>query len=402
MSLLLKESHALEVNATEKPVRPPRKWIAAFIQILPTYLAVHMALALLTLFTPLFLLNDFSVNALSLHTLAQSWNRWDTGQYAAIAQNGYDGAWRTAFFPLFPLLERAGSFALHSPFLAGIVISNCSNLLMLVAFYQLVKEDFGHHQACRAILYISIFPSAFFFAASYTESLFLCLALISFYQIRHGHWWLAGIFGFMACLTRSAGIFLLFPFVYEYLRIQGLKRIRFDILAIALVPLGLTTYSAYCLLRFGDALAWEHAQAVWFHQFMMPWQTLWITLKAIKHGPGLLSFQTLHNLLDLLSIVFALIMTGLLVLGLWRLHREHLAYAVWSVPLALFLLSVPIIGTSLLPLQSFPRFMLEIFPVFIVAGGLGKHRWFHESYVLVSGSLFFLSCLVFLTGHWMV
>jgi 4-amino-4-deoxy-L-arabinose transferase-like glycosyltransferase len=57
---------------------------------------------------------------------------------------------------------------------------------MLMVPYQLVREDFGSEIAERAVLYLAIFPTAFFFAAAYNESLFLCLALLSFYYMRHG------------------------------------------------------------------------------------------------------------------------------------------------------------------------------------------------------------------------
>lgn len=405
MTMLVEERSVVPIAFSERTRSFYEEWIAALVQVTPVYLAIHTALALLTLFAPLFTLNDFSVNNLPLHTLMQEWNRWDTGHYTAIAIHGYDGAWRTAFFPLFPLLERIGTLIFHDPFTVGLVIANLANLGLLMVLFQLIKEDFGHHRARNAVLYLSIFPSAFFFAAAYTESLFLFLALLSFYQMRRSRWWLAGLCGFFACITRSTGIFLVLPFVYEYLRLHSfsLKRIRLDVLALALIPTGLLVYSVYCQWKFRDALAWEHAQAVWYHQLMPPWKTLYLVVHTIRHGtPGLLSFQALHNLLDLLSIFFVLAMIALMFVGSTKLSREHMAYGVWSVPLVLFLLSVPVIGTPLLPLQSFPRFMLEIFPVFLVAGGLGEHRWFHESYVLVSGSLFFLSSLLFLTGHWMV
>lgn len=406
MATLLKDNSMTLTDLSMKPVTFREKWITALAQVASTYFAVHAALALLTLFAPLFLLDNFSTNSLPLlHTFKQEWLQWDTAHYMGIAQNGYDRHWRAAFFPLYPLLERIGSFAVHSPFLVGLVVSNIANLGLLMVLYQLVKEDFGHHRARNAVLYLSIFPSAFFFAAAYTESLFLLLTLLSFYQIRHGRWWLAGFFGFFACLTRSTGIFLALPFVYEYLRTRGfsLKQIRLDIIALAMIPSGLIAFSVYCQWWLGDFLAWDHAQATWHHQLMAPWETLYLTIHTIRHGtPGLLSFQALHNLLDLSLILFVLVMVALMFIGPARLHREHMAYAVWAVPLVLFVLSVPIVWTPLLPLQSFPRFMLEAFPAFVIAGGIGRHRWFHEGYVLVSGSLFFLSCLLFLTGHWMV
>lgn len=380
-------------------------WLAALKSVLPVYTAVHIVFALLTLFAPLFLLNDFSSKNLRVATIWQSWNRWDTGHYTTIATKGYDGAWRTAFFPLFPFLEHIGAFITHNPFIAGLIISAIANLILLIVLYQLVKDDFGHEQAYKTVLYLSIFPSAFFFASAYTESVFLCFLLLSFYSLRKGQWVVAGLFGFFACLTRSAGIFLLLPFCVEYMRQHEWRwqKIRWSVVSIALVPAGLASYSLYCYRRFHDALSWSHAQTVWSHQFLFPWDTLLTTLRSIKNGPGVLSFPSLHNLLDLSSILGVIALLILLFVGPQRLRKEHIAYTIYAVFLGLFLLCFPVMGDHPIPLQSVPRYMLEVFPIFIVAAAIGNtYRWFHSGYVLIASSLLAISCLLFLTGHWMI
>src|SRR5579864_6028672 len=152
-------SEADHVDMPSVNTRGEHKWLTAFQQVLPIYLIVHVVFLVLTFFSALFILKDFSNNALPIRSLLQSWNRWDSGHYAAIATQGYDGAWRTAFFPLFPLLEHVGAFLTHDPFLAGLVLSNITDLLFLIVLYQLVREDFGDKQAQRCVLYLSIFPS---------------------------------------------------------------------------------------------------------------------------------------------------------------------------------------------------------------------------------------------------
>src|SRR5437763_4027888 len=193
-------------------------WFNAFKQVLPVYILLHLAFLILTYLSALFIIGNFSPRTLRISTLWLAWFRWDSGHFTAIASNGYDAAWRTAFFPLFPLLERGVAFLTHDPFIAGLIISNLAGLAMLVVLYRLVEEDFDGERAYRTVLYLSVFPTAFFFAAAYNESLFLFFALLSFYYMRRGSWWLAGLCGFLASLTRSAGLFLLLPFLYEYLR----------------------------------------------------------------------------------------------------------------------------------------------------------------------------------------
>src|SRR5215469_10384419 len=105
-----------------------RTWLHATWQVLPIYLAVHLAFLILTYCATLFTLGNFSTNFLSLHSLLDSWLRWDTGHYMRIAMHGYEHPWTFAFFPLFPLLERGMAFLTHDAFIAGLLISNIAGL----------------------------------------------------------------------------------------------------------------------------------------------------------------------------------------------------------------------------------------------------------------------------------
>jgi Gpi18-like mannosyltransferase len=157
----------------------------------------------------------------------------------------------TAFFPLYPLLMRALMIATHNnALIAGLLISDISGFVALLMLYQLVREDFDQERARLTVLYLAIFPTAFFLMAAYNEALFLCLSLLSFYYIRHRRWWLAGLFGFCASLTRSAGLFLLVPFAYEYLRQCQFQpaRIRWDVISGVLIPVGIAVFAVYCYI----------------------------------------------------------------------------------------------------------------------------------------------------------
>src|SRR5436190_3712419 len=212
------------------------KWFIAFKQICPIYIGVHLAFFVTSALSVLFVHTDFDWNNSPLQTLWQSWNRWDTGNLRAIAQKGYAEISLTAFFPFYPLVMKGFAHFIHGHYLVvGLLISNVALLVISVVLYQLVLEDFDQERASRTVLYISVFPTAFFLASAYNESLFLCLVLLSFYQLRHGRWWLAGLFGLFASLTRSAGLFLIIPFCYEYLQQHQfrLRTIRLDAISMA-------------------------------------------------------------------------------------------------------------------------------------------------------------------------
>ena len=394
------------------------RWYTAFKGILPVYIAVHLAFAVATFFSFLFLFPDSSTNAKPLRSLLGLWSRKDTGHYIWIALHGYTQAYRTAFFPLYPLLERYLMAVTRNPFAAGLLISNLAGLVLLAVLYRLVLEDFDREHAYRTILYLSVFPTAFFLAAAYNESLFLCLSLLSFYHIRHGHWWLAGLFGFLASLTRSAGLLLILPFCYEYLRqhndntrtslqrvkkvLYMLKAIRFDVLGGILIPAGLVLFALYCYMQFGDPLSFSHAQTYWHRQLQPPWHGIVSSINVIIHSRGLISFPSIRTVYELGSDLFVFALLILSFVGPWRFPRNLWAYSLYSAIFFLFLQLFPVNTMfTMFPLGSLPRFVLELFPAFIVLAGVGKNRSFHVTYLMVSSSMLFLLLVVFLIGTWL-
>ncbi|GHO68501.1 hypothetical protein KSC_073930 [Ktedonobacter sp. SOSP1-52] len=380
-------------------------WYQAAREVVPLYLALHVAFFVGTCYSLLYTLTDFSWRAASWPVLAHSWEHWDSLYYEHIAIQGYSQIEHSAFFPLYPLLIRLTRPIIPSPYLAGTVIAHLAWFVLLMVFYRLVQEDFVFAStpglARRSVLYLSLFPTAFFFGTVYTESLFLCLALLSFYAMRKKHWWWAGLFGFAASLTRSAGILLLLPFCYEYLQHSRFRprRLRPDGLSAGLFVLGPGLYAFYCYHKFGDWLAFSHVQArVWTRLPELPWFATLRAFQAIQTGPGLLSFQGLRNVLDLSCNLFVL---GALLLGLvgpWRFSRRHTSYLLFGIALFLFIQLLPVVGDF--PLQSFPRYLLMDFPAFIILANIGQSRAFHLHYLLISGCLLFLLLTQFVTGRW--
>ena len=380
-------------------------WYDALKNAFPVYFAVHLASFVITCLAVLFTMRDFWWGAKPLYTLWQSWHRWDTGVFTTIALHGYRMPQDSAFFPLYPLLERVLMPLFHNnPFLPGLLIANVADLGLLIVLYRLVKEDFNVQRAERTILYLSIFPTAFFLIAAYNESLFLFLSLLSFYQMRHSRWWLAGLFGIFACLTRSAGLLLLIPFCYEYLRQHEfkLRNIRFDVVSSILIPVGVGIFAIYCYFQFHDLLAFSHAQAHWQRNLQAPWDGILFSINAITHSRGFLGFTTLRNLTDLVPDLLFLALVILLFVGPWKLLRQLWAYGFYAVALYIFFQLFPDGGTGLFPLESISRFMLEIFPGFIILAALGKNRAFNLSYLMVSSAVFFFLLTQFLTDHWVI
>lgn len=378
-------------------------WLDAFKQVLPIYLATHLAFLALTYLASLFTIPNFSGSGKALHlsTLLHSWDRWDSGQFTHIAMYGYNAPYHMAFFPLFPLLERALAIVVRDPFVAGLIISNLAALGVFMVLYRLVTEDFGAEQAWRSVLYLAVFPTAFFFVVAYNESLFVFFTLLSFYYMRKGHWWLAGLAALFASLTRSIAVCLFIPFAYEYLRQHDfqLRKIRFDVLSAAGIVGGVIIFGIYGYLTFHDFLAFSHAQAVWQRQLSPPWLIFWEAYGIIKHNP-ILSFDSIHTVIDLSATLFILVILVLFFVGPWKLAREHWSYALYAVALYLFVIIVPESGRY--PLSSLARFMIEIFPAFVVLAAMGQKRNFNLYYLSICLPLLAFLLLQWLTGGWIV
>ena len=66
----------------------------------------------------------------------------------------------------------------------------------------------------------------------------------------------------------------------------------------------------------------------------------------------------------------------------------------------LFILLFPVAGGF--PLAALSRYVLEVFPAFIVLAAIGKSRQFNLYYVTVSSTLLAFMLLQFLTGYWII
>ena len=176
------------------------------------------------------------------HNAIDATERQDAVWYLRLADRGWsDDDPSAAFFPLYPLTVRVVSWVLPGDDLfAAILVSNAAFLGALLALFALTTEAFGTKIARRAIVVTAIFPTAFFFLAPYTESLFLFLTVLAFREARHDRWSGVAVFGGLAALTRSAGILLIPALAFDALRGAGGRALGArlaGVAAIAIAPL---------------------------------------------------------------------------------------------------------------------------------------------------------------------
>jgi Gpi18-like mannosyltransferase len=330
------------------------------------------------------------------HNLFTSWERFDALWYLRIADGGYaSGDGTAAFFPLYPLAIRALSFAMGGrPFAAGLLVSNAAFLGALILFYLLGRADVSDSTARRAVLYLSVFPSAFFLVAPYSESLFLLLTLLAFWGARRGRWEVAGIAGLLAALTRSVGLLLVVPLLAEAIH-QALasRPRRWPIRALvwsAAPAFGTALYLRYWQVVSGDFLAPLHQQASWQRELTNPAGTLASGTREAFRWIG--QYSGGYHLLDWLIAVPVVLAAGYAVV---RFRPSYGLYAVASIVVPLTFIF------SGRPLMSFPRFALTVFPVFwAFAVWTSRTLWRHEAFVAVSAALLGLMTLLFVNWYY--
>lgn len=364
------------------------------------FLATRLVLVLVTYVSYILLTaHQYSTNGVDVVAFFTSWNRWDAANYVRIAEFGYQTQFDVAFFPLFPLLISilGHPFGHWGYLIAGTLISNAALLGALFVMYQLVADREGDQVARRILLYLCIFPTAFFFFAPYNESLFLFLTAATFLAMRRQRWWLAGLLGFLAALTRSAGVFLVVPYLYELWVSQVDRRtMLLRLLPIGLIPLGTALYCIYCWQIRGNPIAFATLQYHWGRQLSWPWQGIWQALFQIFWQQPFGSFYEVHALLDLSATVAFLALT---IVG-WRKLRT--SYNLWLLLLVVYTLLSPSISKED-PLISNQRFILEMFPVFITLASLSiKHPRLHQALYILFPALLATLSILFITNHWMV
>ena len=396
-------------------------WWRTTLAILPVFVITRIVFLLLTYFGGvLFSLSNYSYTIIPLHQILYNWNRWDALRFTTIAAQGYPALDYAAFFPLFPALSHALSVIIHKDtVVSGILLSNLAFLGTMIVLYRLVETEMDAETANRTTLYLAIFPTALFFFAGYNESLFLFFMLLCFYTLRRGSWWLAGLFGGLAALSRSIGLLLFVIFFYEFLRLRlpDLRQAWNDkqviralpalvgLLPSLLIPLGLGVYMLGLRTRFGDPLAFTHAQVHWREGLSAPWVAPLLTLKFIVRQP-LMTFYVVHNIIDLSAFVLFAVLVVLSFVGPVRLRRDQWSFGFFALIALIYSVLFPgiphIVGLAYDPLPSMQRFVLELFVCFIILARLGRRPSFHLGYLLLSLPLLAFFTLQFLTGHWTI
>jgi Mannosyltransferase (PIG-V) len=337
--------------------------------------------------------------------------RWDSAWYLRIADSGYgDSTARAAFFPLYPLLIRGVATVLGGSngalLVAAYLVSLAAFLGALTLLHRLTELELGRRLARPTLLLLALFPAAVYFGAPYSESLFLLLAVGTFYAARTGRWTWAGGCAGLASATRSAGLLLLLPLALIWWDSRP-RRAR-DAAWLALAPAGIAAYAAWLGIAEGDAFRFLDVQDAWSRELTIPLAGAWDGLVAAVDGVRQLASgsrspvyfeQAAGDPFRIAAINVMLFATLVFAVAacIGVLRRLPRAYGVWVAASLVLPLTFPVTPQ---PLMSLPRFVAVLFPVFMWLAIVSDERRSTDVVVAVSALGLGLFTAQYATWHW--
>jgi hypothetical protein len=330
--------------------------------------------------------------------------RYDSAWYLDIVEHGYGPPpppglkSSRAFFPLYPMVVRALLQVLPvNRFVAGQVVSIACFFGAGLLFAAEGRRRLGEGRSRQALIFLLLYPTAFFLMAMYSESLFLLLSLIAFREAGRNRPATAAVFGLLAGLTRPAALALALPLAIETFRVArspdpaGGARGR-AVFRAGLV--GVTPAAGFLLWVFVSG--WVAGEPGLFFRIQEAWNRGASPLEGLRRFAEGLPARIARGdarenpafLLDYAHLVlFAAI-------GVFLARRRRFADAAWTA------------GALLLPIASgipasLPRYLLVVYPAyFALAEILGDRPRLRLAWWIASGLLLAAGEAAFVHWRW--
>jgi len=324
----------------------------------------------------------------------QAFSAWDSIWYHRIAIYGYEYAvdhkqHSIAFFPLFPLVIRT-LMTVGLPFeVAGILVNNLAFLAALITLYFWVDERYGQSAARWATATLAWCPYSLYGTVIYTEGLFLLCSTAALRAFdKKQHLW-AAFWGALSTATRVSGVMLIPAFlVVAWKERRGAKAYLASLAAGG----GLLLLSLYCQIKFGDALAFFHAQKAWRPSYGFAWQGWWQMLMQIVMGATNVDSDYLEDPWH--PLLFAMIISSGFLL--WR-FRLQLGFAKMRYGFCLLWILLWFLTRDEIPDDPFSGDPLV--KLTLIFGGLSL-LWFSRNQIPLVAVIYGFCCfgLIFNTG----
>lgn len=334
--------------------------------------------------------------------LLAPWFSWDVRYYVEIVSRGYQpGRPTTNFHPLYPWISTLFAVVIREPLLSLLLVASIAGVLLIIGFYRLARLDCNEQQAWQATALLLCWPASVALFLPYTEALFLLLSVYCLFAARHQKFWLAGLAGALATLTRQQGLFLVLPLAWEIWEASGRRwssTVR-QSLSLLLVPAAYALWVVYRGVAINDVhpdfssiqsflhtvmISPSSYEITERHAFLPPWLTIW-------RGLGVFW----RNVVSPYAYIDLFLASGFIVLFVlsWRYLRT--SYRLYC--LAIILVSLSFYAADENPFLALPRHMLLAFPVFI---GLAARYQFRRLpfllFLLIECQIGLLVCFVWM------
>lgn len=314
------------------------------------FFATRLFLEIVAIFARTFIHGPFTFTY-SKHIWLAVWGAWDSGWYLPLAHYGYSTELGTtaatvnqanyAFFPLFPGLIKLFALLTHDYVLAGILVANSALILSGIFLYKLVLADYTPGIARYTLIIYFIYPLSFLLSGILSESTYLFILIMVFYFAHKNRWLAASVAGFLLALSRPVGVFVLLPVLWEWITVSKNRR-WYQLCYFGLIPLGLLLFAIYNYHLTGNPLAFITIQHGWHRQLYNP---LVLILTTFWSG----------NTINIFNALYTIGYCFILALGWRTLRRSYRILCGYSI-------LIPLLSG----LESIPRYLLVVFPIFII------------------------------------
>ncbi|RJR28799.1 hypothetical protein C4564_04460 [Candidatus Microgenomates bacterium] len=235
-----------------------------------------------------------------------------------------------AHFPLFPLIIRLFAFIAGYPW--GMLLSTILASIFSVYYFKKLAEKYVKPADALWLTFVfTIFPARWLIVRSVgsPEPLFVGAIIAAVYYFNERRYWLAGLFGAIAQLTKSPGILLFLALGLSALYPQliklstnhdltkWLRKLDFRAYPILLIPLSLTGVFTLYKYTTGNFFAYFNSGDN-IHLFFPPFQIFNYSQPWVQ-----------THWLEEIIFVYLLILVGLISLWKMKMHTEAILVSVF-------------------------------------------------------------------------
>ena len=328
------------------------------------------------------------------------WDRWDSKVYKTIAQSSYNfidikldfWAFLSHFPPLYSLTMAVVSRLLNiSMTNAGVLVSLtaiivASNMLYKLVYLEVKKEGV----AWLSVIFLNLYPTSYFSISIYSESLFLLMAIWSFYCLKKEYYFLSGLAAAGAVLTRFVGVVFIPIYILYFLCSYKKSGFNLKIIYLPLLSLiGLIAYLTINRFYFGDYFYFLNEKLSFntTKHLIFPLKETCLNFLAIfksyNFSDGVFMMTRGWN------AIFTLLSLVITVFGFRKINWIYAAYSLISI----------LIFSSLSWGISNARYTLSVFPIFITLA-LIENRFLTLTILTASTFMSLYFTRIYTSGAW--